>query len=36
MEDFGESDKLVKINGKVDGSNTYNGFRGNISFFSPE
>ena len=33
MVDFGESDKMIKISGKVDKSNTYNGFNGNISFF---
>ena len=33
MVDFGESDKLMKISGKVDKSNTYNGFCSNISFF---
>ena len=31
--DFGESDKIVKISGKVDKSNTYNVFSSNISFF---
>ena len=31
--DFGESDKIIKICGKMDKSNTYNGFSGNISFF---
>ena len=29
----GESDKLIKISGKVEKSNTYNGFTGDISFF---
>ena len=33
MIDFGESYKMIKIRGKVDKSNTYNGFSGNISFF---
>ena len=33
MVDFGKSDKMVKICGKVDKSNTYNGFRSNILFF---
>ena len=33
MVNFGESDKMRKISGKVDKSNTYNGFSGNISFF---
>ena len=33
MVDFGESDKMIKISGKVDKSNTFNGFSGNISFF---
>ena len=32
MVDFSESDKMIKISGKVDKSNTYNGFSGNISF----
>ena len=31
--DFDESVKMIKIRGKVDKSNTYNGFRNNISFF---
>ena len=34
MIDFGESDKIIKIRGKVDKSNAYNGFNGNILFFS--
>ena len=33
MVDFGESDKMIKIRGKADKSNTYNGFSSNISFF---
>ena len=33
MIDFGESDKMIKISGKVDKSNTYKGFSGDISFF---
>ena len=33
MVDFVESDKEVKISGKVDKSSTYNRFSGNISFF---
>ena len=33
MVDFRESDKMKKISGKVDKSNTYNGFSSNISFF---
>ena len=33
MVDFGESDKIIKISGKVDKSNTYNRFSSNISFF---
>ena len=33
MVDFGESDKMIKISGQVDKSNTYNGFSDNISFF---
>ena len=30
MVDFCESDKMIKISGKVDKSNIYNGFRNNI------
>ena len=30
---FGESDKRKRISGKMDKSNTYNGFSSNISFF---
>ena len=30
---YGESDKMIKISRKLDKSNTYNGFTGNISFF---
>ena len=33
MVDFGKSDKMIKINGKVDKSNSYNGFGSNILFF---
>ena len=33
MVDLGESDKMIKISGKIDKSNTYNGFRSNILFF---
>ena len=33
MVDFGKSDKMIKIRGKVDKSNTYNGFSSNISIF---
>ena len=33
MVDFGKSDKIIKLSGKVDKLNTYNGFSGNISFF---
>ena len=33
MVDFGESDKTIKISGKVDKPNTYNKFNSNISFF---
>ena len=36
MVDFGKSDKMIKISGKVDKSNTYNGFRNYISFFIQE
>ena len=31
MVGFGEFDKMIKRNGKVNKSNTYNGFSGNIS-----
>ena len=31
--DFGESDKMIKTNGKMDKSNTYSGFSSNTSFF---
>ena len=33
MLDFGESDKMIKISGKIDKSNTGDGFNSNISFF---
>ena len=33
MIDFGKSDKMMKISGKVDKSNAYNGFSSNTSFF---
>ena len=33
MVDFGKSDKMIKISGKVDKPNTYNGFSSDISFF---
>ena len=33
MVDFSESDKMMKISGKVVKSNTYNGFSSNVSFF---
>ena len=33
MVDFSESYKMIKISGKVDKSNTYNGFNNSISFF---
>ena len=36
MVDFGKSDKMIKISGKVDKSNAFNGFSGNISFFIQE
>ena len=32
--DFGESDRMIKISEKVDKSNIYNRFSGNISFFN--
>ena len=31
--DFGKSDNMIKISGKVDRSNTHNGFSSNSSFF---
>ena len=31
MVDFGKFDKIIKISGKVDKSNSYNGFSCNIS-----
>ena len=31
MVDFGESDKMIKIRGKKDKSDTYNRFSSNIS-----
>ena len=33
MVDFGKSDKMIKISGKVYKLNTYNGFSSNILFF---
>ena len=33
MVDFGKSDKMIKLSGKVNKLNTYNGFSINISFF---
>ena len=33
MVDLGESEEMIKISGKVDKSNTYNGFSSNISFW---
>ena len=33
MIDFGKSDQMIKVSGKVDKPNTYDGFRSNISFF---
>ena len=33
MVNFGKSDKMIKISGKVNKSNTYNGLSSNISFF---
>ena len=30
MVDFGESRKMIKMSRRVDRSNTYNGFNGNI------
>ena len=32
MVDFDKTDKMIKLNGKVNESNTYNGFSSNISF----
>ena len=34
MVDFGESDKMMKISGKVNKLNTYNEFSCDISFFT--
>ena len=33
MIDFGKSDKIIRVSGKVDKSNIYNKFSGYISFF---
>ena len=33
MVGFGESDKMIKISGKVNKSDSYNVFSGDISFF---
>ena len=33
MVDFDKTDKMIKISGKVDKLNTYNGFSSNIPFF---
>ena len=33
MVDFARSDKMIKISGKVDKPNTYNGFSSYNSFF---
>ena len=33
MLDFGESDKMMKLNKKMDKSDTWNGFSRNILFF---
>ena len=33
MVDFGKSDKMIRISGKVDKSNPYNWFSSYISFF---
>ena len=33
MVDSGKSDEMIKISGKVDKSNIYNGFSSNILFF---
>ena len=33
MVDFGKSDKMMKISGRVDKSITYNGFSRKILFF---
>ena len=33
MVDLSESDYMIKISGKMDKSDTYNSFSGNISFF---
>ena len=34
MVDFSESDKMIRITGKVNKSNTYNKFSGNIFFYN--
>ena len=34
MVDFGESDQMIEISGKVDKSNTYNKFNCNISILN--
>ena len=36
MVDFVESDKMIKVSGKVDKSNTYTRFNGKILFFIQE
>ena len=36
MVDLGKSDKMIKINGKIEKSNTYNGFSSNITFLIQE
>ena len=36
MVDLSESDKMIKISGKMDKSDTYKGFTSDISFFIQE
>ena len=36
MVDFGESDNMIKISGKMDKSDNYKGFSSDISFFIQE
>ena len=33
MVDFGQSDKMINVSGKLDKLNTYNRFSSDISFF---
>ena len=36
MVDFGESEKMIKIRGKMNKSDIYKGFNSNISYFIQE